>query len=1273
MPDKTGDISNAQIFMGGFDFQPFPAVTSFAQEDAEYNEVQKKRAEATSEQFVKSMLDNAGKDNMVANAASWVAEKIYTDFEPEEGFSISDEETLQILQDNQLNIKYAQTIKDSKSSGELTYRLGRARHEMQIDKEINETLSNRARITSAAVGTLVDADILTGMFVGSMMSKSASLAKVIVGEGAAEAALSTAHYLFDDDYTIEDGIIDATIGTSIAAGATTWFRRGSKNGNIDPYDRDAVGGKLDSVNGSSKNVETEFHTPRPDYNAQEELYNVRKAFFERNEVKFKETGQDAMIAPSRYRYDLDGKIQSEYAHEKYTRVKANRDAFFGRQKEVVEEAATKPPSRERLHQEKIKTIEAQIAKERKALEAADTDRKKKIRQNRIDKLRGELATTKQELDDFKFGTINGKTPEQVRFNNMVDELMLDMKLTFDGIEEQIKNNNLEWMKRNQDVVEELATRYPDEMTDLRNLMRSKLGNAEDFVKKELKIGNMKLNKKQKAAVAAVILGTTGAQAGEDDGYGGMMVAVGLSVLATVLFGSRAVDIIKNPTTKEALSNTYNKTKRWMAKADYNNSPDGENLRRRRDDIADSIKTRLTSTVAPFERAGGKINDVVQKLLFSAKSGSGAEITKRRRIEAALGRYLQSEKYYIKAFKKESGAGITPNIYSDLNHETNFRHLVADYIEGVKIDGDYPRSVKEFAETVRKEMEEMYKYNVDMKTFGFVPYKKADGTMSKAIEYKSNMLPRLWRDDTHSWFKRLGEEDRAKVTNALYLAIKARLPNQSEAALKGAQKTAEKFAERWYFGRRMGNTTEDAKGSMFETISHLLKDDTEFDEYLDALNVSKDKSARAKHRINMDMDVFDNELAKIKVNVDGVEKTLKKSDFVDRNIRSIFDKTSHNLYTSGALSSEGFKSVKQLERSIELAGREVTDPQLMKDMDDIKKLILGIPNDNENALIKEFSLVAKDITLMTKLPFSAFSTTQEIGNLIGNHGIGKSLKKFVEYMTTSFGKDSFMMRQLTDVYGVGTQVRRTDITFFGITDDLLALEDGGVRNAIRNGTMKMRNMVLLPLGAMTDMIQRINSALDLEDFAKVINGQEVKNRRWSTVNVNEEIREMFGNTFEFNAQGKLKDFDISKWSQKKRDALGNILFEMEQHTTITNTIGETPLFTKTDSAGRIMGTLLGYSLGQFNTHTVEGVRNLDRTASMQLMAGFMGSYIGLHARYAFQGKEVDEQDIIAYSLMNTPVMTPAALIQGGASPVVFDTITELGKVPMNIIGATDYGN
>jgi len=105
----------------------------------------------------------------------------------------------------------------------------------------------------------------------------------------------------------------------------------------------------------------------------------------------------------------------------------------------------------------------------------------------------------------------------------------------------------------------------------------------------------------------------------------------------------------------------------------------------------------------------------------------------------------------------------------------------------------------------------------------------------------------------------------------------------------------------------------------------------------------------------------------------------------------------------------------------------------------------------------------------------------------------------------------------------------------------------------------------------------------------------------------------------------------------------------------------------------MGTLLGYTLGQFNTHAVEGVRHLDRTWNMHLMAGFIGSYIGLHARYAFQGKEVDEEDIITYSLMNTPLMTVAALVQGGASPVVFDTITELGKAPMNIIGAVDYGN
>lgn len=1268
---QNGNISNSQVFMGGFDFQATPAITSFAQEDAEYNELQKKRAEATGEQYVSAMLDNAGKDNVFANAMSLVTEKAYTNFEPEEGFTLSDEETLQLLQDNSLNIKYAKTLKESQSEKELTYRITKARHEMQIDKEINETLSNRSRIASSAVGAIADVDILMGMGVGAMMSKSASLAKIITAEAGAEAMLSTAHYMFDDDYTIEDGIVDAMIGTSIAAGATAWMRRSKKN-----FTTDEVGGTLDAVNDMAAQNRANFFTRQEEIiegvSDRAKAYENRKSFFARQQEIVDEVNYPDMSGPTKYRYDLNKRVEAEMVDPRYKTARANREEFFGRQKEVIEESATTPPSRERLAQEKIKSTEAQIAKEREALNKADTDRKKKIRENRIKKLRGELATTKQELEDFKFGTINGKTPEQVRFHNMIDELMLDMKATFDDVEVHIKNNDLAWMKKHNDVVEELAVRYPEEMTDLRNLMRSKLGNSNDFMKKELKIGNMKLNKKQKAAVAAVVLGTSGAQAGE--GYAEEMTAVGLGLLAAYLFGSRAVDIMRSPTTKEAMKNTYDKSKRWLFKADYNNSPDGEALRRRRDDIADSIKTRLTSTIAPFEKAGGKINDIAQKLLFSARNGSGVEITKRRRIEASLARYLQSEKYYMKAFKKEVGQGITPNIYADLKLETNFRHLVADYIEGIKIKGDYPRSVKEFAETVRDEMEQMYKYNVDMETFGFVPYKKADGTMSKAIQYKRDMLPRLWRQDTHSWFKRLGESDRNKITNALATAIKARLGDgATDAALKGADKTAAKFAERWYYGRQMANTAEDTKGSMFETIRHLLKDDTEFDEYLDALNVSKDKTARAKHRIDMDMDVFDEELAKIKINIDGVEKTLKKSDFVDRDIRSIFDKTSHNLYTSGALSSEGFKSVKQLDRSIELAGREVTDPNLMKDMESVKNLILGIPNTNEDALIKEMSLVAKDLTLMYKLPFSAFSTTQEIGNLIGNHGITRSARKFMEYITTNFGKDSFMMRQLTDTYGIGTQVRRTDITFFGINDDLLALEDGGVRSAIRTGTMKMRNMVLLPLGAMTDMIQRMNSALDLEDFAKVVNGQEVKNRRWSTINVNEEIKQMFGNTFEFNVNGKLKDFDISKWSQKKRDALGNILFEMEQHTTITNTIGETPLFTKTDSAGRIIGTLLGYSLGQFNTHTVEGVRHLDRTFNAQLMAGFIGSYIGLHARYAFQGKEVEEQDVIAYSLMNTPVMTPAALIQGGASPVVFDTITELGKAPMNIIGASDFGN
>ncbi len=109
--------------------------------------------------------------------------------------------------------------------------------------------------------------------------------------------------------------------------------------------------------------------------------------------------------------------------------------------------------------------------------------------------------------------------------------------------------------------------------------------------------------------------------------------------------------------------------------------------------------------------------------------------------------------------------------------------------------------------------------------------------------------------------------------------------------------------------------------------------------------------------------------------------------------------------------------------------------------------------------------------------------------------------------------------------------------------------------------------------------------------------------------------------------------MSSWSQKKQDKFAEILFDMGQQQSLQSTIGESPLFAHTDSLGRLITTLVGYPMQQFNVHGVAGGQHLDRTALMQTAGAFMGSYLGLNARYAMLDKDVDQEQLAIYAMMN----------------------------------------
>ena len=1272
------DITTESIVTGGNAPLIKPSFENGIVTENAFYENQEKILNASTEEYQSSMLSNAAKSNTFAKAFNYTFDKL-TMFEEDKEWQLDDEEVLNYLEQSKLPIKYAEGIKNTKSRAEFIYRMDKAIRENNIDSKINQSLSQNDRVASSVGGALLDVDLLLGVGVGAMYSKSASMAKIMAFEAGAEASISATHYMFDENYTVHDGIVDAAIGLGIAYTATKAFKALDKS-------PESIKAKHEVNDNTIKGMSREDAGLEPSYDKTDIVDG--KVVFVPDDVSKKPTVKYADNVPEgktitgdtfdslskRTQYEKNRGETIKYftkvfSDDKYNNVNANRRVFFAKQSKIMEDAKTSIPSRIKLVSDDIANKTNELAKQNKALQELGenaTSRQISYRKSRISKLEKEVSDLKQKKYDYENGTIGGKTPEQVRFMNMVDDIAMDLKATIDDIEVNVKGNNTEWMKNYKDVVEALANKYPAELNDLRNLMRSKLNNK-TFENPNMKIGNRKLTNKDKAFLAALgLFSGSSAMAGEYDLTEEITYGI-LAIGAIYLFGGRGVELIKNKNFQNSMKNKYESIKGFVARTDYKNSPEGERVSSMKEEIAESIHTKITSTISEFQKIGGEVAELAEKLMYSAKNGSGLEDVRKFRIESALGRYLEKDKELRKQFQKEIGKHSTKNIYDDLSTERQFRRMVTDYME--QRTNDFPDSVKEFGNFLDGEFDAMYKYAQDNGVFGFVSRKLKNGKMSAPVDYKKGMIARLWKGDIHDFVRKMDRDtDIPRLKKAVADAIKANLKTRTDKAILGAERTADKMVERWISGSQSSTTYRQA-GNIFDSIEHLLKDDVEFQDMLDAMNVSKDKVARAKSRIDMNMYVFNDTINGMKVTIDGDEISLSKEMFVERDIRAIFDKVSNDLYSAGALASAGFKSVKQLETTIDRLqdSGKITAKQ-SKTLHEVKDVLLGRQVGDFHDGINEASMIAKDVVMATKLPFAALSTTQEMMNLLGNHGLIKGLQSIFSNILGEFGKDSELVRQLSEVYGMGTNIRRTDFTYYGISDDLLAVEDAGVSNAIRKGTMKMRDFVLLPLGHAQDIIERANSSLDVEMFAKKIMGiDESKGYRWDSISLSDKDYELFKDSFEFNNNGRLKRINMDKWSSKKKDRLGQIVYEMSQITTLRSTIGETPMAMRTDSLARLVTTLMGYSINQFNVHSVEGVRHMDRTAFTHTIAGFAGSYLSLHARYAIQDKEVDDDKILMYSIMNTPFLAPINIASGLGNPVVFQMTNEISKVPMSILG------
>jgi len=1128
-----------------------------------------KQSESSFAEKYDAFNKQAAKVNTVAKVANFAYEELYVaNNTPEDiNFNIDDESTMFAMEQNGVPISKFADIRQSKSQAEMDIRLAWAMVDSDTDKEIEETLTDNQRIGASVTGAVADIDVLAGVGIGALYSKATSLMKIASMEGAVEAGLATLHYATDEDYSVSDGLADFALGTMLAVGGTKLMRDLSKDiefGNI--HKDEAIG---DIISDSYKVNRANFF--------------VKQKGIE-DEVKIAET---ATKRRSEFFVKQD-EIVKQAEIEKVAKTVEDLNFEIDASKQIV----TKTEDRITFLRNRLsngrKYSKGYARKMRKELDlkAKELDDNRKI----LSDFEGRLSVS---LD----GTVTTRIDNINRMlEDMVEPIVRDIRADIDLFKIHVKD-----LKGN--TVREVED-FKADTADMLNVIKT--SNPKEYKAINSMIDNIKhgrtplslhnISNKKKAAIMA-LLGTTGAFAGEDTNAEEIMIGF-VTLVAIATFSPNIMSALKNNSIKQLVTKYSNKVAVGATKIGLEDSQQGRSFAKARKDLADVAHTRFTSTVAPFQKYSKESADFIEKLLFSYKNGGGAEVDKTMWNHSAIDAYNTAETNAYKLWRTENKLGDT--WFLDAKSKVKFRKEVTRAMENR--DLDMSDAMKDMIKANDELLEQTYARAKEYGVFGF-----------EKITYTKGKVPRLWHGaKMNDLLNNISAEDVVKIRDSIALAI-----SKTSGKVEDAVQKADKFISGWKKGgdNAINSRTADIYSSLIK--QDILPEGMTLDEFANKMNVTKDKSARAKSRIDFNVE----DISDIKVNYKGVDTTIGTDFMVERDFKNIFDKVTTQINSSSALAKNWFTTVEEVNKAIEniFAGSQ----KLKKEAYQILDILTGKPLDIPNATIHNISLVGKDIISIVKLPLVAFSMPPEMLYTLTNAGFTKSLS--VGMRAIKGRKDNFL-NQLMTISGLGSGTNRIDLTGFqGATDGIDALEDIDIAGTIRNGTMRLRDMSMLAngLAPLSDLFQRMNLMANAEHFQDIVKGKKTINTaRMDMFGIDADTIKMFDD-----------DWDMSKWSMKKRDKFGNIMRDMNQQYTPETTLGETALGARTSDIGRLFSALLTYPMQQFNVHGLGDVRAVDKITLMHTSLSFAGAYMGLHARYAIQNKEVEEERIVQLALLN----------------------------------------
>jgi hypothetical protein len=311
---------------------------------------------------------------------------------------------------------------------------------------------------------------------------------------------------------------------------------------------------------------------------------------------------------------------------------------------------------------------------------------------------------------------------------------------------------------------------------------------------------------------------------------------------------------------------------------------------------------------------------------------------------------------------------------------------------------------------------------------------------------------------------------------------------------------------------------------------------------------------------------------------------------------------------------------------------------------------------------------KDITIAEKLMFVMFSVPYEVLKTVANGGIAASLRN-ISRLIARDALDADRLEQLMSVTATGTGWQRADrFGFMGASADGVD-GFGDIGNSIRTNAHKVATnaMMLNGLTSFTDMVQRANLLRNEDTLANYITKQKGFNKvRASFYGIDDNVIKMFKDDFKYNKNGTLKKVDMSGWSSDKVDAYGIILKKMGFDQVVEHTLGETSLWGRRDLLGSTLNTLVGYPIMLHNIQLQRGLKARDSNLIMDNVFAFGGTYLGLQAKYGLFDKEVSDEQLVMYSLMNTLPMSALSAITSMGSPASLSTLDTV----LNLINPVD---